>query len=97
MLTVTLPKFTDVADTEGSDVPVPLNVTVCPVLPALSLMVNVPASSPGLVGSKVKARVQDAPAAKAVLVEQVVDGSRANPVPPVRTRLVKVRLCGVAS
>ncbi len=75
MPSVTLPKFTDVAESTGGSVPVPLSVTVCvtafePVT-SPSVMVSVPDCAPGVVGSKAIPIVQPDHAAKVPGIVQV--------------------------
>ena len=54
-----LPKESDDGDKE-TNVPVPLRLTVCGLLPALSVMLRVPVREPLAVGLKLTLIVQDA-------------------------------------
>ena len=91
VLSATVPKATAVADSVVGTFPDPVSFTVCPLLLALSVMVRVSDCAPVASGVKVKERVQLAPPANGVLVEQVVAGPRANSVPFVKTRELNVR------
>lgn len=56
-------KLKDVADSVNGALPVPLRVTVCGLLMALSAKVSVPVAAPNAAGEKVTPTVQVAPAA----------------------------------
>ena len=88
----TVPKATVVAESVVGTSPDPVSFTVCPLLLALSVMVSVPAGcAPVALDVKVKERVQLAPPANEVLVEQVVAGPSANSLSPVTVRGLNVR------
>jgi hypothetical protein len=58
-------KLKELADSVTGEVPVPLRLTVCGLLIALSVKINVPATAPGTAGVKVTPTEQLAPAARA--------------------------------
>ena len=62
--------------TTGANWPVPVRLTACEPLPALSVTVNVPLRVPEAVGLKVTLMVQGAPAAKEVPQSLVCAKSR---------------------
>jgi hypothetical protein len=87
----TVPNATVVADSLVGTSPDPVSFTVSPLLLALSAMVSVPAGcAPVAVGVKLKERVQLAPPAKGVAVEQVVAGPSANSPSPDTVRELNV-------
>lgn len=68
--TAVVPKLKLVADSVTGALPVPLRLTACGLLIALSAKVSVPAAAPSAAGVKVTPTVQVAPAA--ILVPQVL-------------------------
>ena len=91
VLIVTLPKFTDVEESTGGSVPVPLNATVnCGLTVALSLMVSVPVCAPGVAGSKARPMVH-AVAAASELPQAVPAVGATISKPALATTEVKLR------
>ena len=91
VFTTCAPKATEVGLSVVGAAPVPVIVTVCPVLLASSFMERMPEGrTPIAVGVNVRARLQLAPAANGTAIEQVLDGSRANSLPPDNANELKV-------
>ena len=95
--TVTVPKLSELAENVTGAVPVPLRLTVCGLLIALSAKVSVPVAAPAAAGVKLTPTVQLAPAAMPapqVLLE-MAKGPPAGTEMPVNVRAVLRRLVTV--